>query len=186
TGALARVPGQHQGVGGGLGGARPQHPAVEGGVAVGGGEHLVQDGSVDHAGDQLVVDGDPDRDAEQRQPGGEVAGAVDGVDVEAHHRIAVGGPGGGLLGGPLPALLADDARGGQQAAQLGDDDLLAGAVVLGDDVVVGGLVLTGEAVAVEAPEVLRRRVGGGQGDVQQVRGGGHGGGRGTGRRGVHP
>src|SRR5699024_6328502 len=78
------------------------------------------------------------------------------------------------------------ARGGQQAAQLGDDDLLAGAVVLGDDVVVGGLVLTGEAVAVEAPEVLRRRVGGGQGDVQQVRGGGHGGGRGTGRRGVHP
>src|SRR5699024_5752596 len=104
------------------------------------------------------------------------------IDVEAHHRFAVAAPGGGFLGGAFPALLADDARGGQQAAQLGDDDLLAGAVVLGDDVVVGGLVLTGEAVAVEAPEVLRRRVGGGQ----QVRGGGHGGGRGTGRRGVHP
>src|SRR5699024_9374835 len=143
-----------------------------------------EDRGVDDAGDELVADGHADRDAEQRQPGGEVAGAVDRIDVEAHHRLR-GGARGGRLGGALPALLADDPCGGQQAPQLGDDDVLAGAVVLGDDVVAGGLVLAGEAVAVQASQVLGGAVRGGERDVEQVRGRGHGG-RGGRRRGVHP
>src|SRR5699024_3801395 len=187
AGALAGEAGEHQGVGRLAGGAGAQHAPVEGRVPVGRGEDLAEDRGVDDPGDELVVDGHADRDAEQRQPGGEVAGAVDRVDVEAHHRLRGGACGarGGRLGGTLPALLADDAGGGQQAAQLADDDVLAGTVVLGDDVVARGLVLAGQAVAVQAAQVLGGRVCGGEGDLQQVRGRGDGGGRGAGRSGVH-
>src|SRR5699024_12838741 len=84
---------------------------------------------------------------------------------------------GWALCGTLSTLFADDAAGGQQAAQLGDDDLLALAIVLGDDVMAGGLVLAGQVIAVQGAQVVGGTVGGRQSDIEQFgRGGDRGGG----------
>src|SRR5699024_11504522 len=72
AGALAGVAGEHEGIGGRAGIARGDLPAVQGRGAVGRGEDLAEHRRVDHAGDQLVADGDADRYAEPRQACGEV------------------------------------------------------------------------------------------------------------------
>ena len=68
-----------------------QPPVVdEGAGALLGPEHLVADRLVDHAGDDLAVALERDRDGEERQAVQEIGGAVERIDDPAMAPVAAG------------------------------------------------------------------------------------------------
>ena len=85
-----------------------------------GGEHLLPDGIVDHAGDHLAGVFQPHRDIEHREAVGEVGGAVQRIDKPA------------VFGGALvaAALFGHDAVRGKVRAQAFDHQFFVGAIGL--------------------------------------------------------
>ncbi len=119
-------------------------------LAGGGGVHLVAGDVEDDAEDGLAFVEEADADGEVSELADEVVGAVDGVD-DPDAAVGVGGVEGDFEA--CLAFFADDAVGGESAAQGGDDEALAGAVGVGDGLGLCGGVGLGEtfdfAVVVE-------------------------------------